>query len=594
VNVTIYPGRPSGVNFEAASVVKNIAGATVQYCDTEDPFISEGSIAVGASQTLTGTYFFVTPATALLSYTDLGPDVDSQIGTLGQRIGDEEEAREDADVALDVRADSLESSSAISVKNPAYAATGLGIANDAAALQAALDAAGAEISPGHPGATVVLPPGVYRHTTALTVPPGVSIIGYGRGSILKPEGCHGLVFANSDYIGPQRFTNFYIKGDGSYSYDAVRALGGADAQRVQGITFANVFISHVKTCFYLRSTNSWHLDHVEGYECWQGIKITGQTILFTCTGGTQFQRIASTGSGDSTGIFIDSIADYNPSGTTEKGPEGIRISDTTCFGFEVGLDLVRCLDAQFARLTLGGVSGVGFRWHYARGGMSLRDSWIGLNNGALYGMHAVGGVDDYLSRNVIEHVTVRPEGGQTTDANSIGAYIDYDHNVDIRCCQFEGLRLHDIKLNWANKVVLEDNVCGSTTGIVSSIELISTSAIAAGPYYLARNTVAVGVRENASNVGYCSIDGASLGTRASTAALTLPADDIVTITGTTNITSITAGTRGRRVTLIFAGILTFTDGSNLKLNGNFVTSADDTITLVSDGTNWVEAGRSPN
>lgn len=112
MNVTIYPGRPSGVNFEAASVVKNIAGATVQYCDTEDPFISEGSIAVGASQTLSGTYFFVTPATALLSYTDLGPDVDSQIGTLGQRIGDEEEAREAADTALDARTDSLESSSA--------------------------------------------------------------------------------------------------------------------------------------------------------------------------------------------------------------------------------------------------------------------------------------------------------------------------------------------------------------------------------------------------------------------------------------------------------------------------------------------------
>jgi hypothetical protein len=51
---------------------------------------------------------------------------------------------------------------------------------------------------------------------------------------------------------------------------------------------------------------------------------------------------------------------------------------------------------------------------------------------------------------------------------------------------------------------------------------------------------------------------------------------------------------GQMVTLVFAGALTFTDGSNLKLAGNFGTSADDTITLVCDGTNWYEVTRSAN
>ena len=41
-------------------------------------------------------------------------------------------------------------------------------------------------------------------------------------------------------------------------------------------------------------------------------------------------------------------------------------------------------------------------------------------------------------------------------------------------------------------------------------------------------------------------------------------------------------------------VLTFTDGSNLKLAGNFVTTADDTITLAYDGTNWYEICRSVN
>lgn len=66
------------------------------------------------------------------------------------------------------------------------------------------------------------------------------------------------------------------------------------------------------------------------------------------------------------------------------------------------------------------------------------------------------------------------------------------------------------------------------------------------------------------------------------------------ITGTTNITSITATYAGHIVTLKFADILTFTDGSNLKLAGNFTTSADDMITLVCDGTNWYEMARSAN
>jgi len=68
------------------------------------------------------------------------------------------------------------------------------------------------------------------------------------------------------------------------------------------------------------------------------------------------------------------------------------------------------------------------------------------------------------------------------------------------------------------------------------------------------------------------------------------------ITGTNNITSIAAAdaTDGRMLVLRFEGILTFTDGNNLKLAGNLVSSADDVITLMCDGTNCWEMGRSVN
>lgn len=86
---------------------------------------------------------------------------------------------------------------------------------------------------------------------------------------------------------------------------------------------------------------------------------------------------------------------------------------------------------------------------------------------------------------------------------------------------------------------------------------------------------------------------------ASAAALTLPFQGtetpVFSITGTTNVTSVVAtGWEGRTVRLIFAGALTFTDGSNLKIAGNFVTTADDVIVLTCFGGNWYECGRSVN
>jgi hypothetical protein len=82
---------------------------------------------------------------------------------------------------------------------------------------------------------------------------------------------------------------------------------------------------------------------------------------------------------------------------------------------------------------------------------------------------------------------------------------------------------------------------------------------------------------------------------ASAAALALPAaGEFFTVTGTTNITSITGHWRGRRVTLQFGGILTVTDGAGLALAGNFVTANASTLTLVSNGSTWFESSRSSN
>jgi hypothetical protein len=91
------------------------------------------------------------------------------------------------------------------------------------------------------------------------------------------------------------------------------------------------------------------------------------------------------------------------------------------------------------------------------------------------------------------------------------------------------------------------------------------------------------------------VGAATVPTVASAATTTLPlGGDVITVTGTTTITGITASWSGRRVTLVMTSTAQITDGSNLKIAGNFTGAADRTITLVSDGVNWFEAGRSPN
>ena len=84
---------------------------------------------------------------------------------------------------------------------------------------------------------------------------------------------------------------------------------------------------------------------------------------------------------------------------------------------------------------------------------------------------------------------------------------------------------------------------------------------------------------------------------AATGVLTVPlGDDVFQVTNVGgNITSISPVQKGRTIRLMFTGVLTVTDGSNLKMAGNFVTTADDTITLTCyDGTNWFEDCRSVN
>jgi hypothetical protein len=148
------------------------------------------------------------------------------------------------------------------------------------------------------------------------------------------------------------------------------------------------------------------------------------------------------------------------------------------------------------------------------------------------------------------------------------------------------------------------NTGGTGTG-VATISTSTNTKIIGG----AINGFSVGISNGSSStkMSHDGVDFTSTTTAvvnpynpsvASAAAITLNGENqVYHITGTSTINDIVpvAVYSGKSITLIFDAALTVGDSvGNIKLNGNFVTTADDTLTLVSDGTNWHEVSRSAN
>lgn len=83
-------------------------------------------------------------------------------------------------------------------------------------------------------------------------------------------------------------------------------------------------------------------------------------------------------------------------------------------------------------------------------------------------------------------------------------------------------------------------------------------------------------------------------TVASNGTVTLGDGVFFTLTGTTPVTDMTAGTAGRIVVFQMASGCNMTDGNNLVMAGDLVGTSNDMISFVSNGTVWLETSRSVN
>jgi hypothetical protein len=84
------------------------------------------------------------------------------------------------------------------------------------------------------------------------------------------------------------------------------------------------------------------------------------------------------------------------------------------------------------------------------------------------------------------------------------------------------------------------------------------------------------------------------GTAVASSATVIPTGNLFHVTGNVGIRSVSGnGTApGTEITLIFDGVLTVTNGLNLRLSSDFITTKNSTLTLKWDGGNWYEVSRS--
>ena len=177
------------------------------------------------------------------------------------------------------------------------------------------------------------------------------------------------------------------------------------------------------------------------------------------------------------------------------------------------------------------------------------------------------------------------------DSGQYSILIDYFNDVTVRgnSCTGSGQTVgsYDIGLSNVLRATVSENTFMEPGGFrIGPMALLGIDISADRNSNV--NVLTTGTVTTYANNGVVGVSGA--------VTLTLPLlGQIFLVSGSLTTTSITAtGNAGRMVVLISQANLTLTDGSNLKIAGNFVGTADDTITLICDGTNWFEVSRSVN
>lgn len=276
-------------------------------------------------------------------------------------------------------------------------AIGDGRADDTAAIQEALT-----VVETVGGGTVGIPSGDYRITAPLILPPRTAMRGVGPASVLRVEGCDGLVIVASDGIGPRSVCDFMLHGQGCENFSAI-LINIPDNQRAQGLVFERLYLSFFGTG--VRSRGLWHATFrtVTINQVWSGLVFNGRNIKITIDDCRITQGGLLRKTGETAGVQVGDA-------TLPTRPEDVQIDRSIIYGFDKAIFWRTALFGGVRNCDLDACVHTGLELVTADGGFTFANNWIQVEGAAVSGISCTAlGYNPQLTNILIanNHIVVR-------------------------------------------------------------------------------------------------------------------------------------------------------------------------------------------
>jgi len=480
-----------------------------------------------------------------------------------------------------------------------YGATGDGLTNDTTAIQAAFTAAQTMATTAPGGVSIYFPGGRYLITSALTIVANqISIYGDGPASMI--------------YFGDAT-TNGIVVGDGTTSCSNIT---------VRNLLFFNNLTRTAGSALLLRKCLGLYVSAVSFGSQFTSIYLENCTkavvfgfiILETATNGTAI-AVTGTSSADTeiaSGVVTNISYTATNNGIVVNHASTLAISNVVFGRFLYGIrllpgagntvnnvtvaqctinecgtgaslelssadPLVRILNTLFQSCTFAS-NGVGIA--QVKGGSGLARG-VAVDACAVLSSLNQGVYFNDPTCNEVQVTNNQIAGNGVTTANTYdGVYLNSGSNLRVcnntigRWNNLTGQQRYGLSIGGTNFITVTGNdAIGNVTGSFFN--------------------AATGI--NQRWMGNTTNDSTAL---AAAATLTIPpwVERWVSVSGSVNITNITASWDQRQITLISTSAgFSVVDGGNLIIAGNWAaTGTFSTLTLISNGSSWFELSRSAN
>lgn len=469
----------------------------------------------------------------------------------------------------------------VSVKD--FGAVGDGVANDTAAIQAAVDT----------GRVVFVPAGTYKITASITLTSGGGLVGEGEktnfvrfftgGQLIRYPGGNsaGDAIILRDFRITCDASITVVDGDTGIDMGYVSQWGG------RGEIF-NIYIK-----------GQW-----DGFKWKQGSMNPITSVYAVENKGRGFFGVNPRGELNSC-LSVGNAGSGYYFYADDPGETGVQI--TTCGTFA---------NQGWGFLFDGDVDGANI---YCKGITASFDGLGGVGFNRKY-------TQVWFTQMLIEHIgkanTIFPAFPAVTNArglsitNACTQIVGSD--IYVQACNGGGVFFDGLsRASFTNLVVLDNGQANSggagqvginfnanntdvkIQGLIVNFGALQTTDIAessTGNDVVISNSTARTFFNTANGIKFSGLNTTTTSsTVASASTITLiPYHNFFSISGTTTIDSITPSWAGRQVTLKFESTPIVGDANNLILASQFNTTANDTLTLICDGTNWYEVSRSAN